>query len=240
MPLGELEIHPYLNKGKIKGATKLILGSFPVYECTDPDNQIKKDNRLKEGTIRFFYGSNRNSLWTKYSKYIDNSLSEPKDELTIIKSLKKHNIAISDIIASCERKDFSSEDSDLLKKNWNTDMIRGLIKEGVTKILCTSKGVLGDLEKKIICSKKNPLGFSNEKINMNFQSNFIRDLNGDTTKISNPISRVFNIEDKELIALAIPSPGSPQRQIHNFGNSSSNGMDYAERYFKKSFEWLNL
>jgi hypothetical protein len=38
MPIGEIETHPYLEKGKINGESKLILGSFPVYECTDEDN----------------------------------------------------------------------------------------------------------------------------------------------------------------------------------------------------------
>ena len=63
MPIGEIETHPYLLQGQINGATKLILGSFPVYECTDQDNYLKQQNRLNEGTVRFFYGSNRNSLF---------------------------------------------------------------------------------------------------------------------------------------------------------------------------------
>ena len=45
MPIGEIETHPYLQQGHINGATKLILGSFPVYECTDQDSQLKRQNR---------------------------------------------------------------------------------------------------------------------------------------------------------------------------------------------------
>jgi hypothetical protein len=60
MPIGERETHPYLHQGQIIGATKLILGSFPVYECTDNDNDLKQQNRQNEETVRFFYGSNRN------------------------------------------------------------------------------------------------------------------------------------------------------------------------------------
>jgi hypothetical protein len=56
MPLEEFETHPYLTQGQLKGATKLILGSFPVYECINPDKQIKQQTRNKEGTIRFFMG----------------------------------------------------------------------------------------------------------------------------------------------------------------------------------------
>ena len=54
MPIGEIEVHPYLQQGQVNGATKLILGSFPVYECTDDDNALKQQNRNNEGTIRFF------------------------------------------------------------------------------------------------------------------------------------------------------------------------------------------
>ncbi len=48
MPIGETETHPYLEQGQINGSTKLILRSFPVYECTNPDNQIKQQNRQNE------------------------------------------------------------------------------------------------------------------------------------------------------------------------------------------------
>lgn len=54
MHIGEIETHPYLQQGQINGATKMILGSFSVYECTDQDNQLKQQNRQNEGTIRFF------------------------------------------------------------------------------------------------------------------------------------------------------------------------------------------
>lgn len=54
MPLREIEKHPYLQQGQILGATKLILGSFPVYECTDEDCQFKQQKRLNEGTVPFF------------------------------------------------------------------------------------------------------------------------------------------------------------------------------------------
>ena len=158
MPIGEIETHPYLQQGHINGATKLILGSFPVYECTDQDSKLKRQNRQNEGTIRFFYCSNRNSLWTKYGEYIDNSIVEPWDSGLIIESLIENQIAVSDTIKSCERyiykKDkktkekklypYSSEDSALKNKTWNREIITTLINNGVTKILCTSKSVLND------------------------------------------------------------------------------------------------
>jgi hypothetical protein len=132
MPIGEIEQHPYLKSGEIIGSSKLILGSFPVYECTDEDNDYKRENRSSEGTIRFFYGSNRNSLWSKYKCYVDQSVSAPWDSDKIVNSLKAHGIAVTDLIASCERyiykKDkkgerilypYSSEDGALHVVQWN-------------------------------------------------------------------------------------------------------------------------
>jgi hypothetical protein len=66
MPIGEIETHPYLHQGQINRATKLILGSFPVYECTNQDNLIKQENRHDEGTVRFFYGSIDSKFWQFY------------------------------------------------------------------------------------------------------------------------------------------------------------------------------
>ena len=89
-------------------------------------------NRKNEGTVRFFYGSNRNSLWTKYSQYIDNTIIQPWDAGLILRSLSEKQIAVSDTIKSCERyiykkdresgkrilKSFSSEDSALKNISW--------------------------------------------------------------------------------------------------------------------------
>ncbi|MBK7964367.1 MAG: hypothetical protein IPK10_02985 [Bacteroidetes bacterium] len=143
MPQGIRETHPYLQLGCIEGATKLILGSFPVYECTNIDNKEKEDKREKEGTVRFFYGSNRNSLWTIYKKHIDNSIEQPWQAPNIIDSLTTRKIAISDTIISCERYSIrtdkvngkiiiieeSSEDSALRNKTWNKEQIQSLIKK---------------------------------------------------------------------------------------------------------------
>jgi hypothetical protein len=67
------EIHPYLNEGNIKGSTKLILGSFPVYACTEPDNAEKLAIRNTEGTVRFFYGSCKSRFWGLYHQFVDNN-----------------------------------------------------------------------------------------------------------------------------------------------------------------------
>ena len=252
MPLGERETHPYLHHGQIIGATKLILGSFPVYECTDNDNDLKQQNRQNEETVRFFYGSNRNSLWTKYSQCIDNSISKPWDTELILESLRKKQIAISDTILSCERYNYkidkktgkkillpySSEDSALKNKNWNRDIIRTLINNGVTKILCTSKGVLNDLEKQIICFGRNNYGRKDNQLSSLFQSQFIERVGGNNNQITNEIAKIFVVGNRQIIAIAIPSPGSPQRQTHEFGCDCQDRLEYAENYFQNAFNWF--
>ncbi|REE07629.1 hypothetical protein DFQ09_1163 [Winogradskyella pacifica] len=252
MPIGEIETHPYLIQGQINRATKLILGSFPVYECTDQDNRLKQRNRLNEGTVRFFYGSNRNSLWTKYSQFIDNTINQPWNPNLILNSLEKRKIAVSDLIKSCERCSYkknkrtgekiafpySSEDSALRKKTWNREIVSQLLLNGVTKIICTSKGVLSDLEKQIICYNRNPLGIKDNDLSMTFQSEFINEIGGNTNEIKNDIGKVFIVENRKILAIAIPSPGSPQRQTHTFGCGEQERLIYAERYFEKAFNWL--
>ncbi|WP_299989283.1 hypothetical protein [uncultured Pontibacter sp.] len=240
MPIGEVETHPYLLDGAIHGATKMILGSFPVYECTNPDNQIKLGNREAEGTVRFFYGSVDSRLWGKYIAYVDNNLDLPPNPQLILESLSHFGVAISDTITQSERRDFSSSDSDLRGRQWNRRMILDLITSGVTKVLCTSKGVLSDLERKIIC----PANFGQVDMaqSLGFQHNFIQGIGGSDTLLQvSPVARVFTIGEATVQALAIPSPGSPQRKIKNFGyHGGIDVLAYAESYFQSAFDWLML
>ena len=249
MPIGEVETHPYLHIGEIIGRSKLILGSFPVYECTNEDNDFKRAKRSSEGTIRFFYGSNRNSLWLKYQSYIDNGLSGPWNENQIINSLKQRDIAISDLILSCERyiyktketgekvlDPYSSEDGALRAIKWNDKGLQKLITNGVVKILCTSKGVLSNLEKNIIL--KNGFGVTDTYLSGIKQGAFIEKIGGEQKNITKPIAKIFRVNGKLIEAIALPSPGSPQRQLKEFGFNGSDWRTYADLYFKNVFEWL--
>lgn len=253
MPIGEIETHPYIQQGQISGATKLILGSFPVYECTDPDNQQKQQNRLAEGTVRFFYGSARSGLWGLYRDNIDNSIVLPPNPNLILQSLKQRQIAISDTIKKCERYiykknkktgeiilyPFSSEDTALNVIEWNTSILTQLINNGITKIICTSKGVLNDLERQIICKGNNPLGHVDNQLSANFQAQFVTELGGDYSQIINSISKVFRVGNSHVTALAIPSPSAPQRQLRTFGFNGLNWKCYSDKYFTNAFNWLN-
>ena len=238
MPIGEIENHPYLHQGEMNGAKRLILGSFPVYECTDLDNDVKAQTRLTEGTVRFFYGSVDSSLWRLYKDNIDNTILLPPQPNEILQSLNLNDIAISDTIVSCERHGISSEDTKLIRRVYNTLGVRALIHNGVRKILCTSKGVLSDLEKKIIVTSQNPIGRLCNESSYNFQSDFVRNIGGNPNQINNLISKVFIVGDSTVIALAIPSPGSPQRRLFDFGFEGIDSMLYANDYFTNAFSWL--
>lgn len=239
MPIGEIEVHPYLDLGVVHNATKLILGSFPVYECTDQDSDLKQQNRLNEGTVRFFYGSCDSSLWLKYRDYIDNNIDLPPVPENILDSLTHNQISISDTIISCERNGVSSLDTDLIRRTYNRHGIEQLIQNGVRKILCTSKGVLKDLECKIISNGNNPLGLIDEVASENFQMEFINNLNGNINQLKTPVSKVFSIGNCQVSALAIPSPGSPQSRLRDFGFNGDDWTLYADSYFENAFNWLN-
>lgn len=239
MPIGEIETHPYLEQGHLPGATKLILGSFPVYECTDQDNPLKEQTRMEEGTIRFFYGSIDSKLWSIYHENIDNNIALPPNPNAILLSLEQNNIAISDTIASCQRHEFSSLDNKLINKIYNRQGIQTLIQNGVRKIICTSKGVLKDLESQIIHHGDLPFGQIDNLAGLAFQENFIANLGGNNNQITNPIVKVFMIDNYQVTALAIPSPGSPQRKLAKFGFNGQDWENYANNYFSDAFNWLN-
>jgi hypothetical protein len=238
MPIGEIETHPYLAQGQIANAGKLILGSFPVYECTDPDNHLKEQNRNNEGTVRFFYGSIDSSFWSLYSTYVDNNVQLPPDPNAIVQSLTLRQIAIADNIISCQRHLYSSEDTKLVQKTWNRAGIRMLINNGVSKILCTSKGVLCDFEVKIMCPAYDVFGVVNVQQSIALQTNLINQIGGQLAVITKPIARTFTVGNEVVNAIAIPSPGSAQRQLREFGFVGNNWRQYANNYFSTVFDWL--
>ncbi len=173
MPINEIEIHPYLKQGQLTNSKSLILGSFPVYECTDPDTLPKQKIRKSNNAFRYFYGSSKSSFWSLYSKYIDSTVNFNPNSIS--KSLLQNNISISDTIISCYRKMQSSSDKDLIEKIWNKTEIQNLLQSGTTKILCTSKGVMLDLQNKIISTKNSPIGYCDKKLSEDFHIEFIKD-----------------------------------------------------------------
>ncbi|HUZ57417.1 MAG TPA: hypothetical protein VMU83_01385 [Hanamia sp.] len=112
------------------------------------------------------------------------------------------------------------------------------MKNGVTKVLCTSKGVLSDLENKIIKPGDKGFGKVDCQKSKDFQDHFLKRMNANLELITNPVARVFVFGNRTIQAIAIPSPGSPQRKIDKFGCSGDNLKLYAENYFSEAFKWL--
>jgi len=138
MPLNELERHPFLKymdtdidqSSSYKG---LIIGSFPVYSCTDTVDKnfevIEQRFIADDVTMRFFYCSKKSKFW----EYCSSAFGEvnPTKKLnneTIKESiinarqrtidfLNRNNLLITDVIFQTNRKEYGDEDSNLLQLN---------------------------------------------------------------------------------------------------------------------------
>ena len=130
-------------------------------------------------------------------------------------------------------------DTALKDKVWNSDGIRSLLSNGVTKILCTSKFVLESLQTRVICSRKDSFGTLDEVTGKGIQEKFLESIGGVPDNVVKDFVKVFRIDNKTIVALAIPSPGSPQRQIARFGcPPEKDNLEFADLFFRGAFEWL--
>jgi hypothetical protein len=232
------ETHPFLEFGKVPNATKLILGSFPVYSITLPDSEDKQRIRKSDGTVQFFYGSCHSSFWGLYHLYIDNGLQIPIKPELAVESLENNNISISDLISECKRNGKSASDKDLTKCVYNIEMLNEYLESGVTKILCTSKRVMEMFHVHIV--KKSKTIIYQESESKKWQSQFISDINGDESQIKKLICKQYTFKGKSIRLISIPSPGSPQRQLKQYGFKGDDWRTYADKYFEFSFKWLKL
>ena len=232
------ETHPFLELGKVPNATKLILGSFPVYSITLPDSEEKNRIRKSDGSVQFFYGSCKSSFWGLYHLYIDNGLEIPITSKEALSSLVKNQIAISDIIMECERNGKSALDKDLTKRVYNVKMIKEFLNYGITKILCTSKGVM-DMFHDQIAKKSEEFVFQEDE-SYKWQTEVMSKLKGSEIQIKKLICRQYVYKGKTIRLISIPSPGSPQRQLKQFGFPGDDWRTYADKYFEFSFKWLKI
>lgn len=232
------ETHPFLKLGKIPNASRLILGSFPVYSISLPENEEKQKIRRSDGTVQFFYGSCKSSFWELYHLYIDRDLQIPIKPELAIESLKKNVISISDIISECERNGKSALDKDLKKRTYNIEMMNEYLNSGVTKILCTSKGVMEMFHDQVV--KKSKTIIYQESESRKWQSQIILELKGDESQIKKLICKQYLFKGKTIRLISIPSPGSPQRQLKQFGFQGDDWREYADKYFEFTFNWLSL
>jgi hypothetical protein len=73
-----------------------------------------------------------------------------------------------------------------------------------------------------------------------WQTEVMSNLKGSELKIKKLICRQYVYKGKTIRLLSIPSPGSPQRQLKQFGFTGDDWREYADKYFAFSFKWLKI
>jgi hypothetical protein len=119
MPLNEIENHPYLNyfidnHNGIQNVpwekyTRMIIGSFPIYKITDTVHPVI-ENRSQNNNIDFpfFYGSETNAFWKRYTAVFDEIdpflMDGQQLRLHCAKSaLEDNNTLLTDVIKKTNR-----------------------------------------------------------------------------------------------------------------------------------------
>lgn len=237
MPINEIEQHPFLEIGESTFAQRMIVGTFPIFSLSHPRTARKDALQLQRGDITFFYGSRSNQLWEWYKLHIDSNV-DIYDADAILNSLRNKEISISDVIKECCRVDESFEDNKLRNKVWNMNLA-DKIESSIEKILCTSKsssGAMGWLYDKILI----PQGYS---INENESAILHQKILGaipNSNKQVKSIAKVLIKRDKKVSIVALPSPGSPERRLNDFGRNVNlhTTSYYLNAYLTHCFNWF--
>ncbi len=237
MPINELEQHPFLYLGETIHSHRMIVGTYPIYSLTLPRTERKVELQTQRGDVSFFYGSTSNLFWEWYQNYIDPAVNIENAE-AILNSLQNKEIGISDVIKECCRVDESFEDNKLRKKVWNKNLA-DKIESSVHKIICTSKsssGAMGWLCDKIL----RPQGFvPNEIESSNLHQQILGAIPNSNTQVK-PIARVLSKKDSKVSIVALPSPGSPERRLSDFGRNAilHTTNYYLNAYLTECFNWF--
>lgn len=237
MPVSELENHPYIEIGEAIAARRMIIGTFPIYSLTNPRTPRKDQLRQERGDISFFYGSRANAFWSWYQRYVDATL-DIRDPLSILSSLRRNEIAISDVIRQCERIGESFEDNDLRGKAWNV-ALGNQIYRSVDKIICTSKassGAMGSLKDKVLI----PSGFAvDQQESARLHQHILNGIPASNAQVI-PIAQVLTRDEKTVSIVSLPSPGSPERRLIDFGyrNGVHITSTYLQAYLTEAFTWF--
>jgi hypothetical protein len=237
MPCNERETHPFLQIGENIPGSKMIIGTFPIYALTNPRTPRKDQLQLERNDISFFYGSRSNWFWDWYRQYIDPQINIHQPA-TIIASMQQHQIGISDVVRQCFRREESFNDNDLRDKHWN-NALANTIEGNILKIICTSKsdsGAMGWLRDKILL----PAGFTiiqAESIHLHQQ---ILGVIPQSNMQLIPVAQVLVKGIKRVSIVALPSPGSPQRRLADFGyvTSTHTTTNYLHAYLSQTFNWF--
>lgn len=116
-----IEVHPFLSFVP-QNAKYLLLGSFPGKESGD-----------------WFYGSKRSQFWSILQDVYDRKLNTKASKEELFTELE---LAISDVIYSCERKNGNNLDNNLINITYNIKIVGEiLVKNSIQKIYFTSRFV---------------------------------------------------------------------------------------------------
>lgn len=127
------EHHPY-GEFVPKGATGMIIGSFPISKFSNP----KRRHEIKPHEYDFFFGGEKNLLWKLLSAAFETKISCKQD---IVSMLKQHQLGVGDVIKSCRRRDGRSSDSDLYDIGWNQELLKTLRRHKIKTLYFTSRQV---------------------------------------------------------------------------------------------------
>lgn len=239
------EFHPWVNiHTPVLMLPKIILGSFPIWSLTkheldrNDQSHFVSSRIKKNGEFPFFYGSTVNRFWSWYQTYIDGDI-ELLNKDSILSSLKTNQIGITDAILSCTRRGQSALDKDLSKRFYNHQFFTYPQPGDITKILCTSKGVMNEmLLNKCFFQHHHRLQLDIAAA-CQFQNQFVKSIMGDPQFITKPIFTQIAVQDGGIIqCLALPSPGSPYRRLIDFGLHKVEAQEYLDHYLKNAFAWL--
>ncbi len=141
-------------------ATRLIIGTIP------PERFCIEGKELNSNDVKFYYGSDDNSFWKIIGEDIlkkpfENGHASDKPIQQRKKYLTEMNLGITDIVSSCNRKNHSSTDKDLmdiehkdlraiLEENPQIDTLiytSGFVKSQVNKIFKKWHSKLGATDK---------------------------------------------------------------------------------------------
>lgn len=231
MPLGEIENHPYLDylgpNPDYSIYQNLIIGSFPIYAITDSlatasGIQIRAAAKIK-GVMYYFYGSTDNYFWEWLFKIFKDEILKDFNKEDCMKLLNEFDFMITDIIKSCERKDYSSLDSDLKNPKLNAE---------VYKMILTMKG-----SNIYFTSTKTGKPF------MKFLSLLKKASPFQLTPIGNSTNYILSLEGREynLGLLNSPSPNGKRAQNKNQSFSKYKIKNKAGKYVDFVLEqWQQL
>ncbi len=230
-----MEFHPRIDiEHPELPESRIILGSFPTFPYTLKGSPEKAaDDKQKPA---FFYGSERNRFWNWYREFVDHE-SEKASIESLLKSLQRNGIGITDAIYSCERKGQSSADTDLTKRVYNHRFFRSPAAGETIRILCTSKGVMNNMLLTPAFFREHPELFVNEHASKEQQHLVLTRLGG--TDPVQPLLRVLDVSGGGTIECrALPSPGSPYRSLKTFGFVSGDAKQYLHAYLENTFDWF--